>query len=59
MPVYGFQCRKCGDKFSVLLSISEKGKAACPRCQAKDLNEDFSGYGSAGVPKSSTQNRFT
>jgi len=46
MPVYGFKCMKCGEIFTLLMSIAQKQQAACPSCQAKELKEDFSGYGS-------------
>ncbi|HOB34732.1 MAG: zinc ribbon domain-containing protein [Firmicutes bacterium] len=59
MPIYGFQCKKCGEKFTLLLSISQKSNAACPRCQSKDLKEDFSGYGSASLSRSNPPAQFT
>lgn len=59
MPVYGFKCQKCGEKFNLLLSFSQKDKAICPRCQSKELQEYFSGYGSARANSSQTQSKFT
>jgi len=39
MPIYDFRCRACGADFTLVLSIRDyEGKAAaCPKCQAKDL----------------------
>lgn len=53
MPEYGFKCLKCGEKFSLLTSISRKQEASCPSCQSKELKEDFSGYGSGSKSNSS------
>jgi len=58
MPVYGFQCRKCGENFSLLLSYSQKKQATCPRCQSQQLKEDFSGYGS-GNKSADSSPKFT
>lgn len=58
MPIYEFICQRCGNKFSLLLSMAKKAEAACPACQSKDLKEDFSGYGAANIKKS-TPSKFT
>lgn len=58
MPLYGYKCKQCGAGFTLLLSFSQKDKAQCPRCKAKDLEEDYSGYGSKPVAPGSAS-KFT
>lgn len=39
MPLYEYVCRKCGKKFSEMLTIKEHEtkKIHCPNCQSTDL----------------------
>ena len=39
MPIYEFQCQKCGKEFSLALSVKqyEKKDFACPACQAREV----------------------
>ncbi len=50
MPIYEYQCTKCGEEFSVRQSMGEDGsKLNCPKCQAenpKRLISSFFGGGS-------------
>ena len=41
MPSYEYQCLKCHEKFTLILSISEHdaGKAKCPKCGGKKLEQ--------------------
>lgn len=55
MPIYQFICQQCGNKFSLLMSMAKKAEAVCPSCQAKELKEDFSGYGAATIKKPSSK----
>jgi len=32
MPTYDFICPECGEKFTEMVSISEKDKVHCPKC---------------------------
>ncbi|MCG0277001.1 MAG: zinc ribbon domain-containing protein [Thermanaeromonas sp.] len=43
MPLYEFQCKDCGEKFSVRVSWQEKDKATCPSCKGRNLKQLFSG----------------
>jgi len=43
MPLYEFQCKDCGEKFSVRLSWQEKDKAVCPSCNSQNLRQLFTG----------------
>ena len=39
MPLYEYVCRKCGNKFSEVLTLKEhdKKKLQCPQCKSRDL----------------------
>jgi putative FmdB family regulatory protein len=39
VPIYEFQCQKCGKEFSLVLSLKqyEEKAFACPACQAKEV----------------------
>lgn len=41
MPTYEFTCKKCGHKFTVMVSISEKDRVKCPQCSSADLQQMF------------------
>ena len=36
MPTYDYGCKKCGKKFSVMMTISEREskRVRCPKCQS-------------------------
>ena len=35
MPIYEYECRKCGHKFEEKQGFHDKPGAACPQCKAK------------------------
>jgi len=41
MPIYEFQCQKCGKEFTLVLSVKqyEERGFACPACKAKDVEQ--------------------
>jgi len=42
MPVYEYQCVKCGVAFDIIASLSERGaKAVCPSCGSRDVTRKF------------------
>ncbi|OAT81439.1 FmdB family zinc ribbon protein [Desulfotomaculum copahuensis] len=43
MPIYDFECRQCGHKFTLLTGVSERDKATCPACGSSDLRQLISG----------------
>ena len=45
MPTYDYQCMKCGHRFTVLTSISEKDQVVCPQCRSRDVSQLFTGCG--------------
>jgi len=44
MPTYEYQCQKCQELFSVVLSMSEheQAKVACPACNGRKVNQQYS-----------------
>jgi putative FmdB family regulatory protein len=45
MPIYEYQCIKCGEKFEVRQSIGEDGaKLNCPKCNAGNPKRLFSSF---------------
>jgi putative FmdB family regulatory protein len=32
MPIYEYECKKCGSKFELLRKIGEDDNACCPQC---------------------------
>ncbi|MDA8229287.1 MAG: zinc ribbon domain-containing protein [Desulfitobacterium hafniense] len=41
MPSYDLVCEKCGHKFSVFCSISQKENQKCPECDSNDISQRF------------------
>ncbi|MDP2969442.1 MAG: zinc ribbon domain-containing protein [Deltaproteobacteria bacterium] len=41
MPTYDYRCPTCKKKFSLILSIKDHdaGKAKCPKCQGKKVEQ--------------------
>ena len=49
MPIYEYQCTKCGEKFEIRQSIGEDGsKLNCPQCNAQNPRRLFSSFSSPG-----------
>ncbi|MGI6406717.1 MAG: FmdB family zinc ribbon protein [Syntrophaceticus sp.] len=43
MPTYDFECKKCGNRFSLFTTVSGRLKAVCPSCQSGNLQQLFTG----------------
>lgn len=46
MPTYEYECKDCTKKFTVILTISEHGKAkvSCPKCKGKRVVQSVSAF---------------
>jgi putative FmdB family regulatory protein len=44
MPTYEYQCQKCQEAFTVILSMSEheRGQVECPHCHGKKVTQKYS-----------------
>ena len=51
MPTYEFQCGKCSEVFTLIMSISEyeSGKVTCPKCKSKKVTQQMTTF----TPKTS------
>lgn len=46
MPLFEYECRKCGNQFEALVIGARK--PACPKCKSEDLEKRVSRVGVAG-----------
>ena len=52
MPIYEFQCEKCGSDFEQLFRTMEaQPRVACPKCGAKKVRRKLSVFGMSGSRK--------
>ena len=57
MPVYEFQCAKCGEHFEIVSSLSERDeKAVCPSCGGRKVSQVFGGF-TVGISRTQAQPR--
>ncbi|MDR0956661.1 MAG: hypothetical protein LBL77_02210 [Endomicrobium sp.] len=42
MPLFEFICKKCNEKFEVIVSNNEKLK--CPKCKSTNMTKQFSKF---------------
>jgi putative FmdB family regulatory protein len=49
MPIYEYQCSRCGERFEVRQAIGEDGSdLSCPKCHAEEPQRVFSSFFSPG-----------
>ncbi len=48
MPIYEYECEKCGNSFEKLVFGSDKEPVSCPECKAKDVKRLLSSTGFIG-----------
>jgi len=44
MPAYDFRCKRCENKFTVRISISERDKVRCPECDSSSIQQLFTPF---------------
>ena len=44
MPIYEYQCKKCGQVTEVFEGAGAKGKHVCPKCESKQMEKLFSAF---------------
>jgi len=48
VPIYEFECAKCGARFEELVAAG--AKAPCPQCKSSEVKRRYSPIGERGVP---------
>jgi putative FmdB family regulatory protein len=48
VPIYEFECRKCGARFEELVSAGQA--APCPQCKSSEVQRRYSPIGEGRVP---------
>lgn len=46
MPIYEFNCKKCGRDFEEIVGMSDKETPPCPKCGAKETERLMSCFSS-------------
>ena len=53
MPIYEYRCRKCGEKFELRRSMTDRdSEINCPRCGKENPERVFSRFGTASSDQS-------
>lgn len=39
MPIYDYRCKKCGDRFTVMISINDRDKVTCLKCGSPEVEQ--------------------
>ena len=42
MPIYEYECKKCGNEFDALVSMNAKDNPCCPKCDSKKIKKKMS-----------------
>ncbi|MDR2666002.1 MAG: zinc ribbon domain-containing protein [Endomicrobium sp.] len=45
MPLFEFICKKCNEKFELL--VLSEGKIECPKCKSSEVTKQFSSFSSS------------
>lgn len=49
MPVYEYECQRCGETFEIQRGVTQHDqKATCPKCRAANCRQVFSGFARLG-----------
>ncbi len=51
MPTYEYVCIKCGEQFTLIMSLKEfeAGQVTCPKCNSPEVKQQMSQF----IPKTS------
>jgi len=48
MPTYEYNCEKCGNQFSMILSLreyeKERERVRCPKCKSRKVKQKLSSF---------------
>ncbi len=59
MPIYEYECEKCGAVFEARRSIEDKEEVKCPVCGEKECRRVFSVFSNPLFSRGSCGPRFT
>jgi putative FmdB family regulatory protein len=60
MPLYEYQCRKCGYSFEELRPMKDADKAMeCPKCHSMKTERQFSTFAAGGCGPGAASRGFT
>lgn len=48
MPMYEYNCGKCGNRFENLAKSADEAAPCCPKCGSKETKKAVSGFSSHG-----------
>ena len=48
MPIYEFECQKCGARFEEIVPVGQA--APCPQCKSSEVKRRYSQIGEGRVP---------
>ncbi len=57
MPIYEFECGRCGERFEELVPAGTASHA-CPACGAAGAGQRFSGFGTTRQPTAAQKRRM-
>jgi len=43
MPLFDYECQKCGKKFSEVVKITRKSNPKCPKCKSRKTKKIITG----------------
>jgi putative FmdB family regulatory protein len=54
MPIYSYTCRECKKSFTQQMTITEyeKGRAVCPKCNSKKVEQKVAAFFAVSAKKS-------
>ncbi len=39
MPIYEFECARCGERIELMLNVADRNKGKCPKCGGTELRK--------------------
>jgi putative FmdB family regulatory protein len=46
MPQYDYECKKCGNRFTLIMTVKEheKKRVRCPKCKSQSVRPVYTGF---------------
>ena len=45
MPLFEYECRRCGHRFESLVLSRSQERPSCPSCDSREVEKQFSAFG--------------